>query len=391
MAEPIFDTLKRYVGFSTDDAANLHALGEALAPAFDDIIDRFYRRVRDDVTVTAVLDESSVDTARFRRAVRHWLESLFAGSYGGDHFERVSRIGRSHVRIRLPLRYIIAAMNLIRTELAEAIGRLDDRAPAGAVLSVNKILDIELAVMLDSYREDYSQQVRQAERQRMEGRLKEVSHLANVGELAASLAHEIKNPLAGISGAIQVIRIALDPDDPRREIITEILSQIDRLDRTVRDLLIYAKPKPPSRTPKDLSKVVQRTLKFLRQEPALRGIRIRCRGLECDAGARIDESQIEQVISNLILNAADACEQGGDVTISLTSDREVVRIEIADTGQGMTYESVDRAFEPFFSTKVKGTGLGLAICKRIIEAHHGLIAIDSVEGKGTQVRIELPR
>ena len=132
-------------------------------------------------------------------------------------------------------------------------------------------------------------------------------------------------------------------------------------------------------------------MKFLRQEPALRGIRIRCRGLERDASARIDESQIEQVISNLILNAAHACEQGGDVTISLASDREEVRIEIADTGQGMTHESLDRAFEPFFSTKVKGTGLGLAICKRIIEAHHGLIAIDSVEGKGTQVRIELPR
>ncbi len=389
MEESLFDEMKRYVAFDDEDAANLQALGKALEPAFPEIAERFYQRVSAHPAAAAILTEARADGTQFKRAVQRWMEGFFVGPYDSEHVRQVSLIGKAHVRVRLPQQYMITAMNVVRTELTQAAYHLGQPDPARAVLSLNKILDLELAVMLDSYRETYSHQVRQTERQRMERRLEEVSHLANVGELAASLAHEIKNPLAGISGAIQVIGSVLEPDDPRREIISEILSQIDRLDRTARDLLIYARPKPPSRTPKNLGKVIERTVKFLRQGPALHDIPIRCRGLDCGASARIDESQIEQVISNLVLNAAHACEEGGEVSISLWANRDNRYIEIADTGCGMTRESVERAFEPFFTTKVKGTGLGLAICKRIVEAHNGRITIDSVEGKGTQVRIQL--
>ncbi len=391
MEESLFDRMKRYVAFDDDDAARLRALGKALEPALDDVVEAFYQRITEDPVAATVLRESRTPLAQFKRTLRSWLAGLFVGPYDQAHAQRVSKIGHAHVRARLPQQYMITAMNVVRTQLIEALRRLKRPGSAQAALSLNKILDLHLAVMLDAYRQDYAQQVREAERQRLEHHLEEVSHLANVGELAASLAHEIKNPLAGISGAIQVIATALEPDDPRREIISEILSQIDRLDRTARDLLIYARPKPPSLASKNLGKVIQRTVKFLRQEPTLGEIPIRCQGLEHDLAARIDEPQIEQVISNLVLNAAQACEQNGDVSILLSDDHDYVCIEIADTGQGMTRDALKRAFEPFFTTKAKGTGLGLAICKRIIDAHEGQITLDSVEGKGTQVRIRLPK
>jgi signal transduction histidine kinase len=391
MEESFFERMKRYVGFGDEDAANLRALGRELEPAFDAVIDEFYQRIAEDPVAAGILRDSGIGMPRFKRTLRRWMEDLFVGPYGTAHAERVARIGHTHVRVRLPQQYMVTAMNVVRTRLLEAAENARHVLPARAAVSLNRVLDLNLALMLDAYREDYAEQVREIERQRMEHHLEEVSHLANVGELAASLAHEIKNPLAGISGAIQVIATALEPDDPRREIISEILSQIDRLDRTARDLLIYAKPKPPARSPKNLSRVIQRTVKFLRQEPALGEIPIRCQGLERDVSARIDESQIEQVISNLVLNAAQACAENGDVGIHLSSDRDTVAIEIVDSGQGMTRDALKRAFEPFFTTKAKGTGLGLAICKRIVDAHEGRITIDSLEGKGTQVRITLPK
>ena len=389
MEESALEEMKRVVAFDAADAAGLGALSKPMAPALAGIAEAFYERINRDAVVASMMRRSGGDRAQLQRRVRQWLEGLFSGTYDASHFSRVSTIGQAHAPI--PQQYIIAAMNLMRTALVEAAFRQRAVEAGEAIRLINRILDVELAVMLDSYREDYLRSVRQAERDRMERRLEEVSHLANVGELAASLAHEIKNPLAGISGAIQVIGAGLDMDDPRREIIAEILSQIDRLDRTARDLLLYARPKPPALTSKDMGKVAQRTLRFLRQVPAVHRVPVRFQGLECDATARVDEAQIEQVLSNLIFNAVHACEADGEVVVALSVDPVRVSIEIADTGEGMTRDSLERAFEPFFTTKAKGTGLGLAICRRIVDAHEGEISIDSTEGKGTRVRVVLPR
>jgi len=124
--------------------------------------------------------------------------------------------------------------------------------------------------------------------------------------------------------------------------------------------------------------------------PMVQGLPNRCQGLECAAEGLIDESQFQQVITNLLLNAAHACERGGEVTFRLWSIDGKVHIEVADTGTGMPPEAAARAFEPFYTTKPKGTGLGLSICKWIVESHRGRIALRSEPGRGTTVSIELP-
>ncbi|MCP4590425.1 MAG: hypothetical protein GY842_06765 [bacterium] len=391
MDESAYEALKRYVEFGDADLAHLRSVGEVLDPVLDPLVERFCARVETDAATAAILERSGKQLVSVRQTLRSWLTDVLTSAHDAAHLERTSRIIHTHVRVRLGPQYMIAAMNGVRAELIEAVLEFCPGRSKAVVRALNKALDLELAVMVDAYREAHATQVRHTERQRMQRRLEEVSHLANVGELAASLAHEIKNPLAGISGAIQVIRTALEPDDPRREIIAEILSQIDRLDRTVRDLLVYARPKPPARTEQNLGKVVQRTVKFLRQEPALAHLLIRFQGLDNAESVLIDEAQIEQVLSNLVLNAAHACREGGEVTIALSSIEDGARIEVIDTGRGMTRDSLERAFEPFFTTKARGTGLGLAICKRIVEAHQGEMTLESTEGQGTRVRVELPR
>lgn len=214
--------------------------------------------------------------------------------------------------------------------------------------------------------------------------------LASIGQLAASLAHEIKNPLAGIAGAVQIIGQAMRADDPHRAVVDEILKQVHRLDNAVQDLLIYARPKPPKLTLCRFAPAVLATLQLLRQEPAVRKVRVRFEGPPDGPEVWLDEHQLQQVVTNIVLNAAQACEAGGRIDITVGGDDRRARLTVRDSGRGMTPEVAARAFEPFFTTKAKGTGLGLPICRKIVEAHGGSISLQSRLAEGTTVVVEFP-
>ena len=284
---------------------------------------------------------------------------------------------------------MISGMDLIRRELEAQV--MEAGVPdAGTKLeSLRKLLALELGTMLEAYLQQHTARTRHREREAMEERLTKAEHMAHLGQLAASLAHAIKNPLAGISGAIQIIRGTLPPDGPHRAVVDEMLAQIDRLDATVKDLLIYSRPRAPARVSVDLNELISRVLNLLREEPTLRQIRVRhVRDNELPR-IQADERHLEQVIMNLLLNAADASSEGDKVTITTRCDG-CIRMEIADNGIGMTPEVLRRAFEPFHTTKTKGTGLGLSICKQIVDAHGGRINIQSKRYSGTTVVVELP-
>ncbi|MGB0715968.1 MAG: sensor histidine kinase, partial [Phycisphaerae bacterium] len=208
----------------------------------------------------------------------------------------------------------------------------------------------------------------------------------------------IKNPLAGISGAIQVIRDALGLDNEHRGIVDEILVHIARVDATVKDLLHYARPAPPARRLLKLSDVIRSALTLVSQEPATRGIIFKVNEADDDATIFADENQIEQLLINLLQNAAHASSGGDPIEVRTMADVAVdgpqgttmMCIEIQDFGSGMPPEAVKRALEPFFTTKARGTGLGLAICRRICESHEGSISIKSEEKVGTTVRVLIP-
>ncbi len=213
--------------------------------------------------------------------------------------------------------------------------------------------------------------------------------LAAVGEMAATVAHEIKNPLAGISGAIQVLGDAMPAEDVRRPVVKEILEQIHRLDRTVRDLLTYSRPATPERLELELAESVGRAWSLLAPQPAAAGIRY---SLEGGEGVRVhaDPQLLHQVWVNLFQNAIEAMAGGGELRVFITGAAPVL-VEIRDSGTGVDQVHAERLFRPFFSTKTRGTGLGLAISKKIIDAHLGRIWCEGRPGKGSSFFVEMPR
>lgn len=390
MAGDLFAEMKRYVGFTEADARTLADVRSRISPYLPEVVDRFYTALLADPSARAVLEADPDRLPRLRDYLREWLEMLFCGVYDTAYYEHRCRIGRTHVRVNLPQHYMFTAMNIIRIKLSERLRAFQLPNACEALNALHKLLDLELAIMNETYREDYVDRIQSIERLEFEQRISESEHLATIGQLAASLAHEIKNPLAGISGAIQVLGAELNDGHPHKEIIAEALRQIDRLDAAVRDLLLYARPKQPSLRREDVSQIVAHALILLRQEPAFLPVRVRCEGLTEQHWALVDETQIKQVITNLMINAAHACEDGGSVECRISKHGDKVRLVIEDDGVGMQPHVLARAFEPFYTTKARGTGLGLAICRRIVETHQGTIEVESEPGMGTRVTIELP-
>ncbi len=221
--------------------------------------------------------------------------------------------------------------------------------------------------------------------------------MASIGELASGMAHEIRNPLAGIQGAIQILADGFPEGDKRRQITDEIQKQIHKLERLVKDLLNYAKPALPSYLPTDVNELVDKVLSFFVTQ---RGMSIDFR-IEKDFSISlpkimIDPNSMEQAFLNIVLNAQKAMPKGGSFTVSTRwvpqgkNGKGEVQILFKDTGVGIPSENLPRIFNPFFSTRSDGTGLGLSITKNILEQHGGNIAVESQVNQGTTFTITLP-
>jgi two-component system, LuxR family, sensor kinase FixL len=223
---------------------------------------------------------------------------------------------------------------------------------------------------------------------RMEEKLREQNALARLGEMAAVIAHEVKNPLAGVRGAIQVIGGRLPKESKDAAIVKEILTRIDALNELMKDLLLFARPPQPRLAPVDLAGLIQTTADLLSTDPAIRGVAIQVAG----AGAPVigDAELLKILFQNLIVNGAQAMQGHGAIHVTLESTDGVCRVAVRDGGPGIPPEVLGKLFTPFFTTKSRGTGLGLPTAKRIVEAHGGSIAITSVQGAGTTVELSLP-
>jgi PAS domain S-box-containing protein len=228
------------------------------------------------------------------------------------------------------------------------------------------------------------------EMKRLQEELSRARSMAAVGELAATVAHEIKNPLAGISGAVQILRETMPEDDSRRQTVAEILEQIRRLDRTVRDLLIFARPATPVRQEVDLGETLRRAWALVAPPAEAAGVRFAVDGAE-GVLVSADPQLLQQVWVNLFQNAIEAMSQGGELRVRVLPEAGRVRVEVRDSGPGIDPAHLGSVFKPFFSTKVRGTGLGLAISRKIVEAHGGRIGLSSAPGRGTTVSVEIPR
>jgi len=234
---------------------------------------------------------------------------------------------------------------------------------------------------------------------RMEEENRHRQWLAKIGEVSAGMAHEIRNPLAALSGSMQVLRKELRPSDANRPLLDLALRETERLSGIASDFLQYARPRPLNLKECNVNELVDGTVRMLEQTPEYGGT---IRFVRCLAPggvtALLDSDQMQQVCWNLGLNACQAMPRGGTLTVSTQRvsgpgggmEDESVEIVFEDTGAGIADEHRDRIFDPFFTTKEEGTGLGLAVVHRIMEDHRGRVQVDSTTGVGTRLRLTLP-
>lgn len=269
----------------------------------------------------------------------------------------------------------------------------------------------ELGVLAKSFRsmvEKLSLAQKELERQHQQ-QMRQVKYLASLGELAASVAHEIKNPLAGIKLAMQVLAKEPDLGTRHRATMQDIMQSIERLDKTMTDLLSYSRIQPPQLKTIDLHEVIENALAGIKEQCHLSGITI-LRDFDPSLPLMLlDPLQVERGLLNILLNACQAMPKGGTITVktrwlpasyqlqsnspfpaSFLPEKGWVEVSLSDTGVGIPPEIKGEIFRPFFTTKAKGTGLGLSLAQRIFEQHYGQIFIESQVGAGTTVYLLLP-
>jgi signal transduction histidine kinase len=233
----------------------------------------------------------------------------------------------------------------------------------------------------------------------LEEKVRRANRLAALGELAAGVAHELRNPLATMRGFLQLLPTEYRDPDFREECSTRLIGEIDRLARLTDELLEYSRPIETQKAPADLKQLVEEVIAEQLEALSAAGVEVKGES-EMANPIPLDRERMKQVLLNLVINARQAMPQGGRLEWRLDSTKEAwgqdgeeipfIRLVLSDTGQGIESRHMDSLFDPFFTTKAGGTGLGLAICNRIVEEHGGVIRAESQVGKGTRFSLYFP-
>jgi signal transduction histidine kinase len=377
-----FRQRRDFACFTEEDAKLLAALRPTFERHADQCVERFYQHLSQRSDLQHYLaDPRTIE--RLKGFQREYLISLTSGRYDGTHVFNRREIGQAHERIGLDPQWFLGSYGLYNDLLMPLIHEHFRKQPARAIracAALSKLLILDMQIVLDVY---------YAARQRKV--LEKTEQLAAVGELAASIAHEVRNPLAGMKGALEVLRGELAVKPSNAEIVDELLAQIVRLEQLVRDLLTFARPRVVSLQPFDLQDLLDRLLRQYKENADGAGITVQRIYGPGTAQIVADLQQMEQVFHNLIQNAVQAMEQGGTLTVSTAGENGGITITFADTGKGIPPAKLSRIFQPFFTTKHRGSGLGLPIVKKILEAHEGTIEVTTELGKGTTATVRIPK
>ncbi len=225
-------------------------------------------------------------------------------------------------------------------------------------------------------------------RVRMEEELRERAALARLGEMAAVIAHEVRNPLAGVRGAIQVIASRFVPGGKDAAVAKEIIARVDTLSQLMQDLLLFARPPQPRPSPVAVGPLVTTTVELFSGDPAVKDVQVQ---LEGSAPVILADAELLKIVFlNLLINGAHAMGGRGEIRVSLAASDGGCSVAFTDRGPGIPADIREKIFTPFFTTKSRGTGLGLPTAKRLIEAHGGTIRIHCPPSGGTTVTVQLP-
>ncbi|MDF1561798.1 MAG: protoglobin domain-containing protein [Deltaproteobacteria bacterium] len=371
--------LMAQTGFTQEDADHLSRLLPAVEPRARELADRFYGRIVADQEAFATLGGSEARAERLKVTMVRWIVSGLSGPHDLSWLEARARIGRVHVQIELPQHLMVTAMNGLRQDLREILE--ETLAGAGEARlatsrALDRLLDLELAIMLDTYREDSLSRLARHER------------LATIGELAASIAHDLRNPLGVIESSLFLLRRKVSEEDGASRHLQKIHRQVERCNRIITDLLDLVRGREPTLGPVELEAFFAGVLE---QSELPENLEVK---LEIEPGASLvcDESLATQALCNLVANARQAIGRAkGTIVLSAHAGEEGCELRVSDDGPGFPPELLTQAFEPLVTGRSSGVGLGLAIARGIVERHGGHARALNGEEGGASVRLFFPR
>jgi signal transduction histidine kinase len=374
--------LQQYVGWSDEDATRVAGVLPIVEPHLPALVDDFYEEIERHPAAAKVITGGAAQVERLKRTLTGWLRELFSGVYDRDYALRRWKVGWRHVEIGLDQVYTNVALSRLRNGLRIALRR-DWRGPVEELISLlnslDRLIDLDLAIIEDAYQAEHLQRRRQIER------------LAAIGQVAGGVAHELRNPLNVVKTSVYYLRNAKNPTEEKKaEHLERIERQVQAADRVITALNDFAKLPVPEFHPVALAALMREALEHNPLPPEVR-VEV-CIPPEAD-DVLGDERQLSIVFGNLIRNARDAMPDGGVLTIAAQAAGEDVAVIVADTGGGIKKDDLNRVAEPLFSTKVRGIGLGLAITRAILDKHGAQLSVESEEGKGAAftVRLAAPR
>jgi PAS domain S-box-containing protein len=316
-------------------------------------------------------------------------------TYVNDKFVEISGysrdelIGQDHRIINSGLHPKEFMQNLWRTIANGRVwhGEIRNRAKDGHFYWV----DTTIVPFLDTRGKPYQYIAIRADitaRKQAEEQLRQQAALARVGQMAAVVAHEVRNPLAGIKGAMQILISRRTADDRELPVMRDIVGRIDALSELINDLMVFARPRPPKLTVVELRPLVLDAITMVRRDPIAESVQITVEGEDLSVTA--DSEMVRATVLNLLLNSAQAMAGRGRIDVTLARHGERAAIEVSDTGPGIPAELREQVFEPFFTTKARGGGLGLPIARRTAELHGGSLTLEVPAGGGTTATLTIP-
>ncbi|HEY5952377.1 MAG TPA: protoglobin domain-containing protein [Kofleriaceae bacterium] len=377
-----------YVELGEDEIELLRQLHPKLQPFFPAIAERFYTAVFDNPGAAAVLSGPE-QVERLRGSLIDWMSTGLLGPYDEKFYEKRSRVGRRHVQIGLAQQYMFTAMNVLRTAYLEHCIRLyPSDVVCGVVRAVNKLLDIELAVMLRHYQLDSEEKLLQRERRIQSDRLTAMQ------TLSAGLAHEVRNPLNAARLQLELLERRIRRqfgEDSKLTEPTELANhELERLTNLLNDFLSFARPPELHLHEHDVIEIGRHVIDLEKPLAQQRGVALTFHEVP-PIIAQIDSGKMHQIIQNLVRNGLEASHYGGHVGLWITNgDHNTVHIRVTDEGPGIPPEVLPRIYEPFYSTKDTGTGMGMAIVHSLVTMHGGKIEIDTGPN-GTRFDVIVPQ
>lgn len=363
----LFEDLKRYVGFTAEDERLLRDSFPRLEPHFPDIAELFYARVLEHPEAAAALARGEKSVGSLKLTLVRWMSELLLGPWNEAYVERRARIGRVHVRIGLPQHYMVSAMNVMRTSFDPLVNTREERR------AIEKACDIDLALMLHTYREDLEAAQARAER------------LATYGQLVASIGHELRNPLGVIETSLHVLKSRPNNDERSQKHLSRIGEQVKLSSDIITQLLNLIADRPLGLVPTTLAALV---------DDARRSVHVPA-GVKFDVvgpatALRCDVLQLRQAVLNLLENAVWFASPAGQVQVTLDEKNDFAELTVDDSGPGVDPDIRAHIFEPLVSSRPGGTGLGLALVKRIVEKHGGEVSVDKSPLGGARFSFRVP-